>query len=161
MEIASAAIGVAGDVATDLVDAGTDLLEDSDDMVEAMTEDLPGGGVVNLMWDVVLLPGRVGLKVVTTVLKRTEPEYMKSGPDASNQAPAPFRHPGGRVGPGVTSDTHSRRSRSVKKPSERTVSVPACLREARFAAVCCSTETDHLQADSASCSLLWSVRLDF
>ena len=73
MEIASAAIGVAGDVATDLVDVGADLLEDSDDMVEAMTEDLPGGGVVNLMWDVVLLPGRVGLKVVTTVLKRTEP----------------------------------------------------------------------------------------
>ena len=50
-----------------------DLFDDSDDMVEAMTEDLPGGGVVNLMWDVVLLPGRVGLKVAATVLKRTEP----------------------------------------------------------------------------------------
>ena len=74
MEIASAAIGVADDVATEMVDAGMDLLEDSDDMVEAMTEDLPGGGVVNLMWDVVLLPGRVGLKVAATVLKRTEPD---------------------------------------------------------------------------------------
>jgi heme oxygenase len=74
MEIASAAIGVADDVATEMVDAGMDLLEDSDDMVEAITEDLPGGGVVNLMWDVVLLPGRVGLKVAATVLKRTEPD---------------------------------------------------------------------------------------
>ena len=48
----------------------------------------------------------------------------------------------------ATSDTHSRRSRSVKKPSERTVSVPACLREAHFTAVCCSTETSscrHIQ----------------
>jgi hypothetical protein len=29
--------------------------------------------VVNQMWDVVLMPGRYGLKVVTTVLKRDEP----------------------------------------------------------------------------------------
>jgi len=41
-------------------------------MVEAMAEDLPGGGVVNQMWDVVLTPGRFGLRVATTVLKRGE-----------------------------------------------------------------------------------------
>jgi hypothetical protein len=41
-------------------------------MVEAMAEDLPGGGVVNQMWDVVLMPGRFGFRVATTVLKRGE-----------------------------------------------------------------------------------------
>ena len=45
--------------------------------------------------------------------------------------------------------------------AERTVSVPACLRETRFAAVYCGSETADLQADSASCSLLQSVWLDF
>lgn len=64
------ATGMAGGV----VDAGGDVLEASDDMVEALAEDLPGGGVVNQMWDVVLMPGRYGLRVATTVLKRGEPD---------------------------------------------------------------------------------------
>jgi hypothetical protein len=63
---------MAGDMASDVVEAGGDILETSDDMVEAIAEDLPGGGVVNQMWDVVLMPGRFGLKVATTVLKRGE-----------------------------------------------------------------------------------------
>jgi hypothetical protein len=44
----------------------------ADELVEAMAEDLPGGGTVNQMWDVVLMPGRFGLRVATTVLKRGE-----------------------------------------------------------------------------------------
>ena len=64
------ATGMAGGV----VDAGGDILEASDDMVEALAEDLPGGGVVNQVWDVVLMPGRYGLRVATTVLKRGEPD---------------------------------------------------------------------------------------
>jgi putative superfamily III holin-X len=72
VEIATAAVPIAGDMAGDVVEAGQDLLEGSDDIVEAMAEDLPAGGVVNQMWDVVLMPGRFGLSVATTVLKRGE-----------------------------------------------------------------------------------------
>ena len=53
-----------------MVDAGGDLIEDADDIVEAITEGVPGGSVVNQMWDVVLMPGRLGVRVATTVLKR-------------------------------------------------------------------------------------------
>jgi hypothetical protein len=60
-------------MAGDAVEAGQDILESSDEIVEAIADDLPGGGVVNQMWDVVLMPGRLGLKVATTVLKRGEP----------------------------------------------------------------------------------------
>jgi hypothetical protein len=73
VEIATAAISNAGDMAEGVLDVGEDLLEASDDIVEAIAEDLPAGGVVNQMWDVALMPGRYGLKVVTTVLKREEP----------------------------------------------------------------------------------------
>jgi hypothetical protein len=72
VEIASAAVPLAGDMATGVVDAGGDLLEASDDIVEAMAEDLPGGSVVNQVWDVVLMPGRFGVKIATTVLKRND-----------------------------------------------------------------------------------------
>jgi hypothetical protein len=69
VEIAAAAVPVAGDVADAALDVGGDLLEASDDIVEAIAEELPGGGVVNQVWDVVLLPGRVGIKVAGTVLR--------------------------------------------------------------------------------------------
>jgi hypothetical protein len=74
VEIAAAAVPIAGDMAEDVVDVGSDLLEASDDMVEAIAEDLPGGGVVNQMWDVALMPGRMGVRVATTVLKRGQPK---------------------------------------------------------------------------------------
>jgi hypothetical protein len=65
---------MATDAVGGVVDVGGDLIEASDDVVEGIAEDLPGGGVVNQMWDVVLMPGRFGVKVATTVLKRGEPE---------------------------------------------------------------------------------------
>lgn len=74
VEIASAAVPIAGDMAEGVVDVGGDLLEASDDMVESIAEDLPGGGVVNQMWDVALMPGRMGVRVATTVLKRGQPK---------------------------------------------------------------------------------------
>jgi hypothetical protein len=74
VEIAAAAVPMATGAVTGAVDVGGDLIEASDDMVEALAEDLPGGGVVNQMWDVVLMPGRFGLRVATTVLKRGEPD---------------------------------------------------------------------------------------
>ena len=73
-QIAAAAVPIATDAVGGVVDVGGDLIEASDDMVEGIAEDLPGGGVVNQMWDVVLMPGRFGVKVATTVLKRGEPE---------------------------------------------------------------------------------------
>ena len=74
VEIAAAAVPIAGDMAEGVIDVGGDLLEASDDMVEAIADDLPGGGVVNQMWDVVLMPGRMGVRVATTVLKRGQPK---------------------------------------------------------------------------------------
>ena len=70
IEIASASAAVAGDMAGDVVEAGGDLLETSDEIVDAIAEDLPGGSVVSQMWDVVLIPGRFGIKAATTVLRR-------------------------------------------------------------------------------------------
>jgi hypothetical protein len=67
-EIALAAVPSADGI----VDVGEDLLEGADELVESLTEELPGGGVVNQVWDVVLAPGRFGIRVATTVLKRGE-----------------------------------------------------------------------------------------
>jgi hypothetical protein len=69
-EIALAAVPVAGDVATGVVGAGEEILESADELVESLTEGVPGGGVVNQVWDVVLMPGRFGVRVATTVLRR-------------------------------------------------------------------------------------------
>jgi hypothetical protein len=73
IEIATASVAVAGDMASDVVDAGHDILETSDELVEAIADDLPGSSVVNQIWDVVLMPGRFGVRVAATVLKRGEP----------------------------------------------------------------------------------------
>jgi hypothetical protein len=72
-EIALAAVPVAGDVASGVVDAGEEIIETADDIVESLTENVPGGGVVNQVWDVVLMPGRFGVRVATTVLRRGDP----------------------------------------------------------------------------------------
>ena len=56
-----------------IAELGEDLIEGADEIVDAVTEELPGGGVVNQVWDVFLAPGRFGLRVATTVLKRGEP----------------------------------------------------------------------------------------
>jgi len=69
-EIALAAVPVAGDMAGGVVDAGAGIIDGADEIVDAVTEAIPGGGVVNQMWDVVLMPGRIGIRVATTVLRR-------------------------------------------------------------------------------------------
>ena len=71
-EIALAAVPAAGDMAEGIVDAGDDLLDSADEMMESIVEDVPGGSVVNQIWDVVLIPGRFGVRVATTVLKRSD-----------------------------------------------------------------------------------------
>ena len=70
IEIASASVAVAGDMAGGVVDAGEGLVVTSDEIVDAIAEDLPGGSVVSQVWDVVLIPGRFGARAATTVLRR-------------------------------------------------------------------------------------------
>jgi hypothetical protein len=72
-QVALAAVPDAGEVASGVIEVGDDVLEGVDEIVEEFTEQLPGGGVVNQVWDVVLIPGRFGIKVVTTVLQRGRP----------------------------------------------------------------------------------------
>jgi hypothetical protein len=69
-EIALAAVPIAGDMADGAVEVAAELIESADDVVDAITDDVPGGSVVNQMWDVVLMPGRLGIRVATTVLRR-------------------------------------------------------------------------------------------
>lgn len=79
IEIASASVAVAGEVAGDVVDAGADILETSDQVVGAIAEGLPGGSVVTQMWDVVLAPGRFGVKAATTVFRRGDTPTTGAG----------------------------------------------------------------------------------
>jgi multidrug efflux pump subunit AcrB len=74
VELAAAAVPAAGDIAGGVVDVGDDLLDASDEIVEAIAAEIPAGGVVNQIWDVALMPGRFGLRVATTVLRRDEPD---------------------------------------------------------------------------------------
>src|SRR5262249_51344550 len=73
VELASAAVPAAGDIADGVVGMGDDLLDASDEIVEAIAGEIPAGGVVNQIWDVALMPGRFGLRVATTVLRRDSP----------------------------------------------------------------------------------------
>jgi hypothetical protein len=80
IEIATAAVPAAGDLAEGVFDA-------SEDVVEAIAETLPAGSAVNQIWDVALMPGRFGLRVATTVLKRDDPARSSSDdPPAKPQA---------------------------------------------------------------------------
>jgi len=63
IEVATAAIPAAGNLAEGMMDA-------SEEVVEAIAENLPAGSAVNQIWDVALMPGRLGLRVATTVLRR-------------------------------------------------------------------------------------------
>jgi hypothetical protein len=64
---------VAGDVASGVVEVGDSLLDATDGTVAAVAEQIPGGGVVNQVWAVALIPGRFGVRVATTVLRRSRP----------------------------------------------------------------------------------------
>jgi hypothetical protein len=66
VEVATAAIPAAGNVADGMMDA-------SEEIVESLAENLPAGSTVNQIWDVALMPGRFGLRVATTVLRRDAP----------------------------------------------------------------------------------------
>lgn len=67
-QIASAVTPFAGAAA----DVGGELLETSEEIVEVIEEQLPGGGNVRQVIDFVLLPGRFGLRIATTALGRDQ-----------------------------------------------------------------------------------------
>jgi hypothetical protein len=69
-EVALAAVPMAGDMASGVIDAGEEILDTADEILDEITDDIPGGGVVNQIWDVALMPGRLGIRVATTVLRR-------------------------------------------------------------------------------------------
>jgi Putative Actinobacterial Holin-X, holin superfamily III len=73
IQIALAAMPKADDVADEIIEAGDSVLDASDEVVAEFTEELPGGGAVRQVWAVALMPGRVGIKVATTVLRRRKP----------------------------------------------------------------------------------------
>jgi hypothetical protein len=65
--------GTVGDVAGTVGDVGGSVREASSEIVEVFSEDGPGGGVVSQVWNVALVPGRFGIRVATTVLRRGKP----------------------------------------------------------------------------------------
>jgi hypothetical protein len=73
-ELATRIATAAGDVVEDVVDdaegIGRELIDESEEIVEDLAEEVPGAGIVNTVWDLALLPGRTGVRMVTTVLKR-------------------------------------------------------------------------------------------
>jgi Putative Actinobacterial Holin-X, holin superfamily III len=90
IQIAVAAVpkagDVAGDVASGVVGASDSVLDATDEVVEEFTAEIPGGGAVNQVWGVVLMPGRLGIRVATTVLRRGRPADSRGGAaDTSGQ----------------------------------------------------------------------------
>jgi hypothetical protein len=54
--------------ADDLADVGEDLLEAADELFDDVIEDVPGS-VIGQVIDFVLIPGKYGVRVATTVLR--------------------------------------------------------------------------------------------
>jgi hypothetical protein len=85
--VAAAAVPVATDLADELIDAGEDVIDEVDDYVEEAVENVPGGGIVAQAWDVVLLPGRLGVRVAATVLRLGDEPGTDSSPERSGSSP--------------------------------------------------------------------------
>jgi hypothetical protein len=64
--IATAVVPIAGGI----VDAGEDILEATGENLEELVEQVPEAGAAGQVIDLVLLPGRIGVRVVTSVLRR-------------------------------------------------------------------------------------------
>jgi hypothetical protein len=53
-----------------VVDMGEDLLNVTDELTDSIEEAVPGGGLVNGAFDIVLLPGRLGVRIARAVIGR-------------------------------------------------------------------------------------------
>ena len=65
-QIAHAAIPLAGGVVT----AGEEIMDAADEIADAIEDAVPGGGVIDRMVDIVLVPGRFSVRVSRTLLRR-------------------------------------------------------------------------------------------
>ncbi len=74
LAVAGQVAGAVGSLADEAAGLGEDLMEASEEFVETIEEQVPGGGAVGQVIDVVLFPGRLGLRVATTVLKGSAKE---------------------------------------------------------------------------------------
>jgi len=64
---------LADDVTDEVEDVGHEMVEESEEMIEDLAEAVPGASIANAVRDLALLPGRTGVRMVTTVLKRPPP----------------------------------------------------------------------------------------
>ena len=65
-QIAHAAIPLAGGVVT----AGEEIMDVADEIADALEDAVPGGGAIDRMVDIVLVPGRFSVRVTRTLLRR-------------------------------------------------------------------------------------------
>lgn len=69
--IAAAVLPLAGgmvEVGEEMVEATDEVIEAADEITDVIEERLPGGEVVNRVFDVVLVPGRFGVRIARSVL---------------------------------------------------------------------------------------------
>ena len=67
---ADAAEGAVGEVVDEAESIGREVAHESEEIVEELADEVPGASVASTVWDLALLPGRTGVRMVTTVLKR-------------------------------------------------------------------------------------------
>jgi hypothetical protein len=70
-KIAAAVLPLAGgmvEVGEEMVDATDEIIEKADEITDVIEERLPGGVVVNRVFDFVLVPGRFGIRIARSVL---------------------------------------------------------------------------------------------
>ncbi len=56
-------------MAEGIVDVGEDIFEATEEAIEDVVEEIPGAGMVAEVIDFVLIPGRLGIRIMTTILK--------------------------------------------------------------------------------------------
>jgi putative superfamily III holin-X len=68
-EVESRMVSAVVPTAGGMVEAGEALIEASDELLEDVVDQMPGGSVVGQVIDFALIPGRFGIRIVTTVLR--------------------------------------------------------------------------------------------
>ena len=69
LEIAGRMAEAAVPLADDMLDAGADIAEATEVMLDEVEEHVPGASVVGQVIDLALVPGRFGVRIVTTALR--------------------------------------------------------------------------------------------
>jgi Putative Actinobacterial Holin-X, holin superfamily III len=82
-EVASAMLPVEGiaDFGEDVADVSEQAMEIVDDMTDVIEERIPGGVIVNRAFDIVLLPGRYGVRAARVVLSFGQDPGVKGPPE--------------------------------------------------------------------------------